>query len=274
MKIDHEQKQGGWRDVWPNHLLISHPTQPWQPPQTNRAIQRNPPERENPGASPSPTTATFLPINRPAATTTQDTGRSASTRRRGKERRGIQERRKRRRRRSTTAPAGRNSGTTTDDDDTRARALAGGESAVNAARRPTDTRRRNETGVRVRTSGAGGGGWSEAAERARDGKEGVGDEKKLVGEVGEGYKEGGSHLRPPPLFLSLAPPPPFLSPLLRGCDDEARRLLSTAASPTRPHLLGWGGVGWWFLSLHLLPLITWRFPSIRSVTFLFLFYFL
>jgi hypothetical protein len=118
MKIDHEQKQGGWRDVWPNHLIISHPTQPWQPPQTNRAIQRNPPERENPGASPSPTTATFLPINRPAATTTQDTGRSASTRRRGKERRGIQERRKRRRRRSTTAPAGRNSVTTT----TRARA--------------------------------------------------------------------------------------------------------------------------------------------------------
>lgn len=82
------------------------------------------------------------------------------------------------------------------DDDTRARALARGESVVNAARRPTDTRRRNETGVRVRTSGAGGGGWSEAAERARDGKEGVGDEKKLVGEVGEGYKEGGSHLLP------------------------------------------------------------------------------
>lgn len=46
------------------------------------------------------------------------------------------------------------------------------------------------------------------AERARDGRgggeEGVGEEKKLVGEeVGEGYKEGGSHL--PPLFLSLAP---------------------------------------------------------------------
>jgi len=156
MKINHEQKQGGWRDVSPNHLLISHPTQPWQPPQTNRAIQRNPPEPENSGASPSPTTATFLPINRRPATTTQDTGRSASTRRRGKDRRGIQERRKRRRRRrSTTAPAGqpefRN-----DDDDTRA--LAGGESAVNAARRPTDTQRRNETGVRVRTGGAGGGG--------------------------------------------------------------------------------------------------------------------
>jgi hypothetical protein len=127
----------------------------------------------------------------------------------------------------------------------RARALARGESVVNAARRPTDTRRRNETGVRIRTSCAGGGGWSEAAERARDGKEGVGDEKKLVGEVGEGYKEGGSHLRPPPLFLSLAPPPPFLSPLLRGCDDEARRLLCLiygrlphTATPAR---VGWGG---------------------------------
>jgi hypothetical protein len=51
---------------------------------------------------------------------------------------------------------------------------------VQQARRGVTT---NETVKRVHTGGAGrsagGGGWCEAAERARDGKEGVGEEKEV-----------------------------------------------------------------------------------------------
>lgn len=94
--------------------------------------------------------------------------------------------------------------------------------------------------------------------------------KKLVGEeVGEGYKEGGSHL--PPLFLSLAPPTPS-SPACAATTrrDDSYLSRSTAASPHLPARLRGRGP---FLSLHLLPLITWKiFLPSAAIIYLFLFF--
>jgi hypothetical protein len=235
------------------------PPNPRHPRRTNKAIQKTPRERENSAASPSPTTATFQSI-RLRRTRTQNIRRgakaTAATTQGGG---GIQERQERRR-------AGRNSGASR----TRAGRSAGEESVINAAaivqeaRKGVDGSEKDTYRAgRVVPAAAGGVRPLCGAGARRQGRRG-GEEKKLVGEVGEGYKEGGSHL--PPLFLSLAP----LS-LLPRCDDEARRLDSypSLALPPPPLLCS----GWGFLSLLLLPLIPWRFPSIHCVS-LFVFYFL
>jgi len=128
-----------------------------QPPQTNRGIQRNPRNARIPAqARPQPPPPSFQSIGGPprqhkthdAAQAPAGAAKSDAEFRNGGSTGGGGGQPQRR-------PAGWNSGTTTT---TRARALAGDESAINVARRPTDTQRRNETGVRVRTGGAGGGG--------------------------------------------------------------------------------------------------------------------
>lgn len=160
---------------------------------------------------------------------------------------------------SAGRPAGRNSRTTTT---TRA------QSAVNAARHPTGTQRRNETGERVRTGGAGRPAAAGGA-RLRSGREtvrrGWGGRK----EVGRrrswrGIQRG--WLTSTTTFVSLS----SLSPLLRGGwlrrRAETTLIYGRLPAPLPPphlHLLGW------FLSLHLLPLITWRFPSVFYLFFIF-----
>lgn len=244
-RINHRHRVGGKTPA----ATTPSATQPSPPRRTNQAIPRTPREGENSAASPSPTTATFQSIRRKAKREHKHTHNTAQKQPPPRQRSArnsrtagtpppITERPEFRRPEDARRPAGR---------------PERNRSSMRR-RRPRGTHRRQQE--RQRTA-RGDGGWSAAA--VRSGREtaggeerrGWGEEKKLVGgEVGEGYKEGGSHL--PPLFLSLA----SLS-LSSLCDDKARRLdsypslslfLSTAASPA--------SAPGFFLSLHLLPLIT------------------
>ena len=249
--INHKRRQSGWRDASPNHPLI-HPTlaTPDEPTKQSRKPLEN--ARIPPQARPQPPP----PSNQSAygATRTQNIRRgskaTAATTQGGG---GIQRtagtppgRPEFRRREDARRPAGR-------------RGIGhqcGGD--VREARKGVDGSEKDTYRAgRVVPAATGGVQPLCRAGARRQGRRG-GEEKKLVGEVGEGYKEGGSHL--PPLFLSLAP---SIS-LLPLCDDKARRLDSypSLALPPPPLLCS----GWWFLSLLLLPLIPWRFPSIHCVS--------
>ena len=221
--INHKRRQSGWRDASPNHPLI-HPTLATPDEPTKQSRKPLEKARIPPQARPQPPP----PSNQSAygATRTQNIRRgskaTAATTQGGG---GIQRtagtppgRPEFRRREEARWPAGR-------------RGIGhqcGGD--VREARKGVDGSEKDTYRAgRVVPAATGGVQPLCRAGARRQGRRG-GEEKKLVGEVGEGYKEGGSHL--PPLFLSLAP---SLSPSSLRRRGEATRLLSlsrsTAASP-------------------------------------------